>query len=35
VDRVSADGTITHTNIDALDRFHQLVIDKLAHLTRP
>ena len=32
---LSADGTITHTNIDALDRFHQLVIDKLTHLTRP
>jgi hypothetical protein len=32
---LSADGTITHTNIDALDRFHQLVIDKLLHLTRP
>jgi Thioesterase domain len=32
---LTADGTITHTNIDALDRFHQLVIDKLLHLTRP
>jgi hypothetical protein len=32
---LSVDGTITHTNIDALDRFHQLVIDKLLHLTRP
>jgi hypothetical protein len=32
---LSADGTITHTNIDALDRFHQLVIDKLLHLTKP
>jgi hypothetical protein len=32
---LSGDGTITHTNIDALDRFHQLVIDKLLHLTRP
>lgn len=31
---LSADGTITHTNIDALDRFHQLVINKLLHLTR-
>ena len=32
---LSADATITHTNIDALDRFHQLVINKLQHLTRP
>jgi hypothetical protein len=32
---LSADGTITHTNIDALGQFHQLVIDKLLHLTRP
>jgi pimeloyl-ACP methyl ester carboxylesterase len=32
---LTTDGTITHTNIDALDRFHQLVIDKLMHLTRP
>ena len=32
---LSGDGTITHTNIDALDRFHRLVIDKLLHLTRP
>jgi hypothetical protein len=32
---LTTDGTITHTNIDALDRFHQLVIDKLLHLTRP
>ena len=32
---LTTDGTITHTNIDALDRFHQLVIDKLTHLTRP
>jgi hypothetical protein len=32
---LTADGTITHTNIDALDKFHRLVIDKLMHLTRP
>ncbi len=32
---LSADATITHTNIDALDRFHQLVLNKLQHLTRP
>jgi hypothetical protein len=32
---LTTEGTITHTNIDALDRFHQLVIDKLMHLTRP
>lgn len=32
---LSSDGTITHTNIDALDRFHQFVIEQMLKATAP
>jgi hypothetical protein len=33
LDLTAADGSITHTNIDALDRFHVMVIGKLVEVT--
>jgi hypothetical protein len=32
---LSADGNITHGNIDALDRFHQFVIERMLEATAP